>query len=85
MKEDKRDAPKPRMSASFTQPTFLKDESIGHLLPEGKERDGSKEDQTNTTRSMDLDKSIAHAISLLGTRPNRWIKRFWERFNDRSL
>lgn len=67
------------MSTSFSQPTFLEDEYIGELLPdtpgglEGIEERSGEEDEMDSSESYNLDKSMAHAISLLQTRPEKSI------------
>ncbi|KAK9703587.1 hypothetical protein QE152_g29227 [Popillia japonica] len=74
-------------ATSFAQPTFLEDEYIGELLPETPKGEDTKnleeeeepdtkttdheEEEPDTSESMDLDKSMAHAISLLQRRPTK--------------
>lgn len=64
-------------ATSFAQPTFLEDEYIGELLPETPKGEDTKnleeEEEPDTSESMDLDKSMAHAISLLQRRPSKSI------------
>lgn len=65
---------KTRMSQSFTQPTFLEDEYIGEFLPDTpKEGESKGSEELDTDESYDLEKSMAHAVSLLKTRPSKSI------------
>lgn len=64
-------------SPSFVQPTFIEDEYIGEVLPETpKEASRSVdtgEDEDDTSGSVNLEKSMAHAITLLKTKPAKSI------------
>lgn len=67
---------KSRLSETFSQPTFLEDEYIGELLPEtpkGGDEEEERSDELDSSESLDLDKSRAHALSLLKTRPTKSI------------
>lgn len=71
---------KPRLSTSFTQPLFIEDEYIGEPLPEtpkvgekGERIEEYEEDETGTSGSFDLEKSMAHAVSLLKSKPTKSI------------
>lgn len=67
---------KTRMSETFNQPTFLEDEYIGELLPEtpkGGDEEDERSEVLDSSESLDLDKSMGHALSLLKTRPTKSI------------
>lgn len=58
------------------QPTFLEDEYIGELIPETSTSitdADSREEEYESGESLDLDKSMAHALSLLRTKPSKSI------------
>lgn len=61
--------------SSLPQPSFLEDEYIGEYLPEssksGKEASIEEEEEEEYDSSIDLAKSMAHAVSLLQSQPSR--------------
>lgn len=65
----------PSMSLGLPSPSFLEDEYIGEYLPETPKAT-TKDDSTeelDSAESLDLDKSMGHALSLLQTRPSKSI------------
>lgn len=71
MKESTVEAP------SFAQPSFIKDVYLGEQPEEkseaGTEHEESEETEGDSSRSIDLEKSMAHAISLLEKTPSKSI------------